>query len=163
MFGAKKAVPSATAVMGAAADGRASIPTITHAAQPVAAAPASLTAVTARKPGRTRTLSKDDLSKLAAEQRHRRQRDFGRIVALLASVPEYQDLPLKDLHWLVMPAVTAGQYLMAEVKSEAGKPSGLAAVLLWARLSPEVEARVAEAKAKPIHTYALSSGAMLSH
>jgi hypothetical protein len=43
----------------------------------------------------------------------------------------------------------AGQYLIGETKPSAERRGGVAAMLLWARVSPEVDKRLSESKDKP--------------
>ena len=98
---------------------------------------------------RTLELSRDDFRKIGDKQRNRRANAIGKIVSLLARAPTYQDMPLKDLEWFLMPAIAAGQYLIGETKPSAERRGGVAAMLLWARVSPEVDKRLSESKDKP--------------
>jgi hemolysin-activating ACP:hemolysin acyltransferase len=94
------------------------------------------------KSGRTQELSRADLTKLAETQRRKRAEALGSIVALLSRAEGYRDMTLKDLEWLVMPALATGQYMIAETKPSETKRGGVAAVLLYASVSPEVEAKI---------------------
>ena len=98
---------------------------------------------------RTLELSRDDFRKIGDKQRNRRANAIGKIVSLLARAPTYQDMALKDLEWFLMPAIAAGQYLIGETKPSAERRGGVAAMLLWARVSPEVDKRLSESKDKP--------------
>jgi len=98
---------------------------------------------------RTLELSRDDFRKIGDKQRNRRANAIGKIVSLLARAPTYQDMPLKDLEWFLMPAIAAGQYMIGETKPSAERRGGVAAMLLWARVSPEVDKRLSESKDKP--------------
>ena len=91
---------------------------------------------------RTLELSRDDFRKIGDKQRNRRANAIGKIVSLLARAPTYQDMPLKDLEWFLMPAIAAGQYMIGETKPSAERRGGVAAMLLWARVSPEVDKRL---------------------
>jgi hemolysin-activating ACP:hemolysin acyltransferase len=98
---------------------------------------------------RTLELSRDDFRKIGDKQRNRRANAIGKIVSLLARAPTYQDMALKDLEWFLMPAIAAGQYLIGETKPSAERRGGVVAMLLWARVSPEVDKRLSESKDKP--------------
>jgi hemolysin-activating ACP:hemolysin acyltransferase len=79
------------------------------------------------------------LAKLAETQRRNRAEALGSIVALLSRAEGYRDMNLKDLEWLVMPALATGQYMIAETKPSETTRGGVAAVLLWASVSPDVD------------------------
>ena len=70
-------------------------------------------------------------------------------MSLLARAPRYRDMPVSDLDWFLMPAIAAGQYLIGETKPSAERRGGVVAMLLWARVSPEVDKRLSESKDKP--------------
>ena len=73
---------------------------------------------------------------------------WGLGMARAARAPGYQDMRLKDLEWFLMPAISAGQYMIAETKPSAERRGGVAAILLWARVSLEVDKRLSEIKEK---------------
>ena len=98
---------------------------------------------------RTLELSRDDFRKIGDKQRNRRANAIGKIVSLLARSTRYRDMPVSDLDWFLMPAIAAGQYLIGETKPSAERRGGVAAMLLWARVSPEVDKRLSESKDKP--------------
>ena len=68
---------------------------------------------------------------------------FGEIAWVFLRTPAYRHLFLADLEWLVMPAITTGQFALAEARQKDGALSVPVAVLLWARVSDEVDARLA--------------------
>lgn len=61
---------------------------------------------------------------------------IGEIVWLMGQSPIHRELAIKDLEWLIMPAVVLGQYKL--FRGDNGAPIGAA---LWAYLSDESEAR----------------------
>jgi RTX toxin acyltransferase family len=85
------------------------------------------------------------------------------IDALLARAPGYKDMKLADLEWLVMPALAAGQYRIAETKLSETVRGGVAAALLYARVSAEVAARLDATKTHPVRLSAeeWTSGAIV--
>jgi hemolysin-activating ACP:hemolysin acyltransferase len=88
---------------------------------------------------------------------------LGAIVALLARAPGYKDMKLADLEWLVMPALAAGQYRITETKPSETVRGGVAAALLYARVSVEVAARLDASKTHPVRLSAeeWTSGAIV--
>src|SRR5262249_50333136 len=74
---------------------------------------------------------------------------FSQIVALLMPSPRHKHFSLADLEWLVVPALTSGQYAVAEAKIK-DRLSVPAAAVLWASVSPEVDKRLSEALNSPI-------------
>lgn len=88
-----------------------------------------------------RKLSPEDATKLNAIAK-RVSSAFGEIVGVLLRAPQYRHAFLSELEWLVLPALATGQFALAEARH---KESGLAAplaVLLWASVSDEVDARL---------------------
>ena len=76
---------------------------------------------------------------------------FGEIVALLMRTPAHKDTKLSDLEWLVAPAVATGQFTIAEAQMKANGITQPMGVVLWARVSPEVDKRLHLNIEKPIH------------
>lgn len=67
---------------------------------------------------------------------------FGQIVLVLMRTRQHRHSFLGDLEWLVMPAVTNSQFMLAEHRDGS---TGLAmplATVLWAQVSEEVDARL---------------------
>ena len=103
---------------------------------------------------------------------------FTQIISLMMRDPKYRGIRLSDLEWLVLPAVVSGQWQIAHgvaTKPDAGagaeaKPNQPnpnqpnpnqpnpnqpnfafpVAAALWARVSPEVDARLSQGLDKPI-------------
>jgi cytolysin-activating lysine-acyltransferase len=91
-----------------------------------------------------------------ARQAHMGQA-FSQVIAVLMRDPSFRQLRLADLEWLVIPPLMCGQYKLAQAPvqqlmgqtPEAGKPQegGVlvpVAVGLWARVSTQVDKRLAE-------------------
>jgi hemolysin-activating ACP:hemolysin acyltransferase len=75
---------------------------------------------------------------------------YGEIVSILARAPQYKTSTLSDLDWLVVPAVMSGQFSLAEAQM---KGSGLVApigLVMWARVSADVDRRLTENIASPV-------------
>jgi len=75
---------------------------------------------------------------------------FGEVVTLLMRSHTYRNHTLADLEWLVVPAVSSGQFSLAEAQS---KTSGLRApvgLVLWASVSEAVDARLSSEIDKPL-------------
>src|SRR4029079_4132083 len=94
-----------------------------------------------------RPISADDQTRLAALQT---SASFGQVVSVLMRSSQHKHLALTDLEWLVVPALTAGQFAVANMKSKEGGPSVPAAVVLWASVSPEVDQRLSANLSAPI-------------
>ena len=75
---------------------------------------------------------------------------FGEIVSLLMRTPNYKHLMLSDLEWFVVPAVASGQFSLAEAQSKSSGITQPMGVVLWARVSPEVDQRLHEALDQPV-------------
>ncbi|MEO1719998.1 MAG: toxin-activating lysine-acyltransferase [Pseudomonadota bacterium] len=86
---------------------------------------------------------------------------FGDIVNVLMRTETFRELTLKDLDWLVLPALQTGQFALAHgdprpkdaqrATSEVGeKPNIPIAVVLWAHVSEDVDRRLRETAAEPI-------------
>jgi len=91
-----------------------------------------------------------------ARQAHMGQA-FSQVIAVLMRDQAFRQLRLADLEWLVIPPLMCGQYklaqapvqqMMAEKPEVAKAPEGgvlvPVAVGLWARVSPQVDKRLAE-------------------
>jgi hemolysin-activating ACP:hemolysin acyltransferase len=71
---------------------------------------------------------------------------FAQVVAVFMRDPDYKNTRLADLEWLALPAIMAGQFKLAQARTEQGSdaqsPNGLVvpvAVALWARVSPTID------------------------
>lgn len=74
-------------------------------------------------------------------------RAFARIVTVLMRTAETRVMTLADLEWLVLPAIRHQQMAVADAKGKDGKPGGPVGVVLWANVSAEVDARLAQDRA----------------
>ena len=75
---------------------------------------------------------------------------FGEIVALLMRTPAHKDTKLADLEWLVAPAVATGQFTIAEAQMKANGITQPMGVVLWARVSPDIDKRLQKDIDKPL-------------
>ena len=78
------------------------------------------------------------------------QAAFGQIVGLLMRTPQFKSMPLSQLEELVVPAMTTGQFMIAEAQA---KQSGLiapVAAILWASVSEEVDRQLSETRDQPV-------------
>ena len=75
---------------------------------------------------------------------------FGETVAILMHAPEYKKFSLEDLEWLVVPAVTTGQFSVTTAQSKASGSTTPVGVILWASVSPEVDRRLSKSPGLPI-------------
>ncbi len=83
-------------------------------------------------------------SAMAAAQHNRFAEDFSQIVAVLMRAPNYRNLAIANLEWLVIPPLIAGQSRVAVSKLKVDGPVIPVAVALWARVSPSVDKRLSE-------------------
>lgn len=67
---------------------------------------------------------------------------FGEIVTVLMRTQEHRGKSLSDLEWLAVPAVTTGQFALAEAQSKTNGMMAPVGLVLWASVSPEVDARL---------------------
>lgn len=75
---------------------------------------------------------------------------FGEIVTLLMRTPAYRLHAIQDLEWMVGPAVMTGQFAVLEAQAkQTGLVSPIGAVL-WAHVSPEIDARLSSQLDQPI-------------
>ena len=93
-------------------------------------------------------LSEEQLKARAAYS-HNLMRAYGSILTVLARSAEHRSRSLAELEAVVVPAITAGQFTLAEATHrQNGLVTPIAAVL-WANVSPEVDARLAVTPDKP--------------
>jgi hemolysin-activating ACP:hemolysin acyltransferase len=64
------------------------------------------------------------------------------IIGVLMRSQHFRQYTLGDLDWLVIPPVLAGQFRIGEVKTKKDDATIPVAVLLWAKVSPEVDERL---------------------
>ena len=96
------------------------------------------------------TQPSDEEAQRQAQQALRQSVAFAQIVSLLMQSPLYRHFAIADLEWLVIPPLATGMFALAEMKAQANGPSVPAAVVLWASVSPEVDARLSGNLSAPI-------------
>lgn len=89
-------------------------------------------------------------AKLRAAASKRMSAAFGDIVLLMSRAPGEQHYSLRDLDWLVMPAVGYGQFALAEAQSKENGAVLPVGAILWALVSPDVDARLSAQDTGPI-------------
>ena len=114
----------------------------------VAAAPAAASSAGIASPpgsqqaaGATMTPITEKVRREAAQLRNALA--FTQIVGVLMSSSHYKKYTVADLEWLVIPPVLAGQFRIGEAKPKEGITLPVA-VVLWARVSAEVDKRLME-------------------
>lgn len=75
---------------------------------------------------------------------------FGGVVAVLMRSPEFRNVFLADLEWLVLPALAHRQFALAEGQDKRTGAVAPVAVVLWAMVSPEVDQRISAKLDGPI-------------
>ena len=74
---------------------------------------------------------------------------FAQIASLAMRSPLYRHFAIGDLEWLVLPALALGTFAIAEAKAQGG-PNHPVAAVLWASVSPEVDARLSANLEAPV-------------
>jgi hemolysin-activating ACP:hemolysin acyltransferase len=74
---------------------------------------------------------------------------FGEIVTLMMRSPRYRHSFVAELDWLVAPAIATRQFSVAESQPDGATFAAPVAAIMWACVSPEVDARLSEARARP--------------
>jgi cytolysin-activating lysine-acyltransferase len=75
---------------------------------------------------------------------------LGEIVSILMRAPAYRHVFLSDLEWCVLPAIASRQFALAHVRhSESGLEAPVA-VVMWASVSADVDARLTANLGQPI-------------
>ena len=82
-------------------------------------------------------------TRMRAEQSKRLAAVFGEIVSVLMRADAYRNLTLGHIERLVVPAVLSGQYSLAEAQSKQNGFTAPIGVVLWASVSPDIDARLA--------------------
>jgi cytolysin-activating lysine-acyltransferase len=75
---------------------------------------------------------------------------FGDIVSLLMRAPQYKKHSLADLEWLVVPALMTGQFSVTTAQSKSSGATTPVGLVLWARVSAEVDKRLSAASGQAI-------------
>ncbi len=78
--------------------------------------------------------------------------NFANAVALFLRSPAHRHYTLADLEWCLLPALGFSQFMAAETKLPDGQAVPVALVL-WARVSAEVDARLSAAPRYPIRLH----------
>jgi|SoiMethySBSTD1v2_1073268.scaffolds.fasta_scaffold259772_2 cytolysin-activating lysine-acyltransferase len=94
-------------------------------------------------------LPAEELSRRAALSK-RLAGAFGEIVSVLMRSETHRTQMLMDLEWLVLPALATGQFTIAGAQSKSVGYSLPVGVVLWARVSPEVDGRLASNLNQPM-------------
>jgi cytolysin-activating lysine-acyltransferase len=74
---------------------------------------------------------------------------FGDMVALLAKSPAHKHFSLADLEWLLLPPVALNQFALADTTLPNGQTM-LTGFVLWARVAPDVDARLTQTQRYPV-------------
>lgn len=82
------------------------------------------------------------LSRAAPDVRKDSGQAFLKVVSMLMRAPATRGLTLADLEWLVMPALRNHQAVIAEARDKDGAVTGPIGMVLWATVSPAVDARL---------------------
>jgi cytolysin-activating lysine-acyltransferase len=69
---------------------------------------------------------------------------FGSVVSLMMRAPDVKSLPISELEWLVMPALSRGQFAIAEAQPKDAAVLMPIGLVLWAMVSKDVDARLSE-------------------
>lgn len=83
------------------------------------------------------------------DEARRMMASFGEIVTLMTRSTKYRHAFLAELDWLVMPAVATRQYSVAEKLADGSKTMIPVAAIMWACVSPDVDARFSGAGERP--------------
>lgn len=67
---------------------------------------------------------------------------FGEIVTVLMRTQEHRNRPLHELESLAVPAVITGQFAVAEAQSKTNGMMAPVGLILWARVTPEIDQRL---------------------
>ncbi len=96
-------------------------------------------------------------AELTAEERARRGRvskqligTFSEIVSLVMRTKVWRERPIRDLEELILPPLLSGQFSIAEAQSKANGLVSPVAVVLWARVSADVDQRLASQLDQPL-------------
>lgn len=74
-------------------------------------------------------------------------RTFSEFVALLMRDANQRELRLRDLEWMLLPAIRTGQAVLLRGRQKGSDaPAVVIGGALWARVSDDVDARLAQAK-----------------
>jgi len=74
---------------------------------------------------------------------------FGDVVSILMRTRAFKHHTLADLEWMVVPALTTGQFSLAQAQSKAHGAMAAVGVVLWASVSDEVDQRLSQSSQGP--------------
>lgn len=139
------------------ADGQSQQPAAAaqHVAPPVhqpaaqASGPAAASVATGGPAAPPPQLSPEQLKSMA-EAAKRFSAAFGEIVSIFMRTPGYQTLPISELEWIVVPAVATGQFSLAEGQSKTNGMIQPVGVVMWARVSDEIDQRMTADPSQPL-------------
>lgn len=94
-------------------------------------------------------LSQEEMERRAVASK-RLLMSFGEIVSVMMRSPQFKAATLSDLEHLVVPAVSSGQFLVAEAQSKQNGFITPVSVALWASVSDEVDQRLSSNPDEPI-------------
>ena len=94
-------------------------------------------------------LSKEEMQRRAQVSK-RLEQAFGEIASVLMRAPQYRQYTLADMEWLVVPPVLSGQFSLAEAQSKTSGFTAPIALVTWAKVSAEVDHRLAADPARQI-------------
>ncbi len=100
---------------------------------------------TETKAGENVQLSEEQISQAQAVAKHAAAA-FGEITALMMRTQPYANMPLKNLSWLVGPAITTGQFALAEARDKNTGNTVPVAAVIWAMVSEEIEQKLTAAE-----------------
>lgn len=75
---------------------------------------------------------------------------FGEIIAIMMRVAPYKHMSLADLEWMVVPAIAAGQFSLAEAQSKTQGLTAPVGVILWAQVSAEIDHKLSSDLEAPL-------------
>jgi hemolysin-activating ACP:hemolysin acyltransferase len=84
-----------------------------------------------------------------SDEARRLMASFGEMVTLMMRSPRYRHTFLAELDWLVAPAIATRQFSVAEAQPDGATFAAPVAAIMWACVSPEVDARLSEARERP--------------
>lgn len=97
----------------------------------------------------THAMLAPDAMQQRADQSHKLLQAFGSIVAIYLRSKAHRDMRLSDIENIVGPAITTGQFSIAEIANKKNGQITPAAVVLWASVSPAIDARLTAAPDQP--------------
>ena len=100
-------------------------------------------------PPQRSTLESAFLKRRATKSKHL-QASFGEIVGLLMRVPQLKNAPLSSLEEMVVPAIVAEQFMIAEARAKEGGFLVPVAAVLWANVSEEIDRRISDDTGGPV-------------